>query len=68
MRLLLPTRVTAVHAPNHRFPSSVRKPYDATPLIDKLRASGARAAFRLSYLNDSLFIFRTCDSSVSPFR
>ena len=32
---------------------------DATPLIDKLRASGAQAAFPLSYLNDSLFIVRT---------
>jgi branched-chain amino acid transport system substrate-binding protein len=32
---------------------------DATPLIDKLRASGADAAFPLSYLNDSLFIIRT---------
>ena len=32
---------------------------DATPLIDKLRASGAEAAFPLSYLNDSLFIIRT---------
>ena len=31
---------------------------DATPLIDKLRASGAEAAFPLSYLNDSLFIVR----------
>jgi branched-chain amino acid transport system substrate-binding protein len=32
---------------------------DATPLIDKLRASGAEAAFPVSYLNDSLFIVRT---------
>ncbi len=32
---------------------------DAMPLIDKLRASGAQAAFPLSYLNDSLFIVRT---------
>jgi branched-chain amino acid transport system substrate-binding protein len=32
---------------------------DTTPLIDKLRASGAQAAFPLSYLNDSLFIVRT---------
>jgi branched-chain amino acid transport system substrate-binding protein len=31
---------------------------DATPLIEKLRASGAQAAFPLSYLNDSLFIVR----------
>jgi branched-chain amino acid transport system substrate-binding protein len=31
---------------------------DVTPLIDKLRASGAQAAFPLSYLNDSLFIVR----------
>jgi branched-chain amino acid transport system substrate-binding protein len=31
---------------------------DATPLIDKLRSSGAEAAFPLSYLNDSLFIVR----------
>jgi branched-chain amino acid transport system substrate-binding protein len=32
---------------------------DATPLIDKLRASGAQAVFPMSYLNDSLFIIRT---------
>src|SRR5262249_14864962 len=32
---------------------------DATPLIDKLRASGAQTVFPLSYLNDSLFIIRT---------
>jgi len=32
---------------------------DATPLIDKLRASGAQAAFPISYFNDSLFIVRT---------
>jgi branched-chain amino acid transport system substrate-binding protein len=32
---------------------------DATPLIDKLRASGAQAAFPLSYFNDSVFIVRT---------
>ena len=32
---------------------------DATPLINKLRASGAQAVFPLSYLNDSLFIIRT---------
>ena len=32
---------------------------DATPLIDKLRASGAQAVFPVSYLNDSLFIVRT---------
>ena len=31
---------------------------DAKPLIDKLQASGAQAAFPLSYLNDSLFIVR----------
>jgi branched-chain amino acid transport system substrate-binding protein len=31
---------------------------DATPLNAKLRASGAQAAFPLSYLNDSLFIVR----------
>src|SRR5215510_11505152 len=31
---------------------------DVTPLIDKLRASGAQATFPLSYLNDSLFIVR----------
>ncbi len=31
---------------------------DATPLINKLRASGAQAAFPVSYLNDSLFIIR----------
>jgi branched-chain amino acid transport system substrate-binding protein len=32
---------------------------DTAPLIDKLRASGAQAAFPLSYLNDSLFIIRS---------
>jgi branched-chain amino acid transport system substrate-binding protein len=32
---------------------------DATPLISKLRASGAQAVFPASYLNDSLFIVRT---------
>jgi branched-chain amino acid transport system substrate-binding protein len=32
---------------------------DATQLIDKLRATGAQAAFPASYLNDSLFIIRT---------
>src|SRR5262249_36484905 len=32
---------------------------NARPLIDKLRASGAQAAFPLSYFNDSLFIVRT---------
>ena len=32
---------------------------DATPLISKLRASGAQAVFPVSYLNDSLFIIRT---------
>jgi branched-chain amino acid transport system substrate-binding protein len=32
---------------------------DATPLISKLRASGAQAVFPVSYLNDSLFIVRT---------
>jgi len=31
---------------------------DTRPLIDKLHASGAQAAFPLSYLNDSLFIVR----------
>jgi ABC-type branched-subunit amino acid transport system substrate-binding protein len=31
---------------------------DATPLINKLRASGAQAVFPVSYLNDSLFIIR----------
>jgi branched-chain amino acid transport system substrate-binding protein len=31
---------------------------DATPLIDKLGASGAQAVFPMSYLNDSLFIIR----------
>ena len=31
---------------------------DAKPLIDKLQASGAQAAFPLSYFNDSLFIVR----------
>jgi branched-chain amino acid transport system substrate-binding protein len=32
---------------------------DATPLIDKLHASGAQAVFPISYFNDSLFIIRT---------
>ena len=32
---------------------------DATPLISRLRASGAQAVFPMSYLNDSLFIIRT---------
>ena len=32
---------------------------DATPLIDKLRASGAQAVFPMSYLNDSIFIIRS---------
>jgi branched-chain amino acid transport system substrate-binding protein len=32
---------------------------DVTPLIDKLRTSGAQAVFPVSYLNDSLFIIRT---------
>jgi len=32
---------------------------DATPLINKLRASGAQAVFPVSYLNDSLLIIRT---------
>src|SRR5215813_3224947 len=32
---------------------------DATPLIGKLHASRAQAAFPMSYLNDSLFIIRT---------
>jgi branched-chain amino acid transport system substrate-binding protein len=32
---------------------------DATPLIDKLRISGAQVVFPASYLNDSLFIVRT---------
>ena len=32
---------------------------DTAPLIDKLRTSGAQAAFPLSYLNDSLFIIRS---------
>jgi len=32
---------------------------DATPLINKLRASGADAVFPVSYLNDSLLIIRT---------
>jgi branched-chain amino acid transport system substrate-binding protein len=31
---------------------------DATPLINKLRASDAQAVFPMSYLNDSLFIIR----------
>src|SRR6516165_8997825 len=31
---------------------------DAKPLIDKLQASGAQAAFPVSYFNDSLFIVR----------
>jgi branched-chain amino acid transport system substrate-binding protein len=32
---------------------------DATPLINKLRASGAQAVFPVSYLNDSMLIIRT---------
>lgn len=32
---------------------------DATPLINKLRASGAEAVFPVSYLNDSLLLIRT---------
>jgi branched-chain amino acid transport system substrate-binding protein len=32
---------------------------DATPLIEKLRASGAQAVLPVSYLNDSLFLVRT---------
>ena len=32
---------------------------DATPLINKLRASGAQAVFPVSYLNDSLLIIRS---------
>jgi branched-chain amino acid transport system substrate-binding protein len=32
---------------------------DTTPLINKLRASGAQVAFPLSYLNDSLLIIRS---------
>lgn len=32
---------------------------DTTPLINKLRASGAQAVFPVSYLNDSLLIIRT---------
>jgi branched-chain amino acid transport system substrate-binding protein len=32
---------------------------DATPLINKLRTSGAQAVFPVSYLNDSLLIIRT---------
>ena len=32
---------------------------DPTPLINKLRASGANAVFPVSYLNDSLLIIRT---------
>jgi branched-chain amino acid transport system substrate-binding protein len=32
---------------------------DAAPLVDKLRASGAQAAFPVSYLNDSVFIIRS---------
>src|SRR5215213_4760899 len=32
---------------------------DATPLINKLRGSGAQAVFPVSYLNDSLLIIRT---------
>lgn len=32
---------------------------DATPLINKLRASDAQAVFPVSYLNDSLLIIRT---------
>ncbi len=32
---------------------------DTTPLINKLRASGAQAVFPVSYLNDSLLLIRT---------
>jgi branched-chain amino acid transport system substrate-binding protein len=32
---------------------------DATPLINKLRTSGAQALFPVSYLNDSMLIIRT---------
>jgi branched-chain amino acid transport system substrate-binding protein len=32
---------------------------DATPLINKLRTSGAQAVFPVSYLNDSMLIIRT---------
>jgi branched-chain amino acid transport system substrate-binding protein len=32
---------------------------DATPLIDKLRSSGAQAVYPVSYLNDSMLIIRT---------
>ena len=32
---------------------------DATPLVSKLRDSGAQAVFPVSYFNDSLFIIRT---------
>jgi branched-chain amino acid transport system substrate-binding protein len=32
---------------------------DVTPLVNKLRASGAQIAFPVSYLNDSLLIIRT---------
>lgn len=32
---------------------------DTTPLINKLRASGAKAVFPVSYLNDSLLLIRT---------
>jgi branched-chain amino acid transport system substrate-binding protein len=32
---------------------------DATPLVNKLRCSGAQAVFPVSYLNDSLIIIRT---------
>ena len=32
---------------------------DTTPLINKLRGSGAQAVFPVSYLNDSLLIIRT---------
>ena len=32
---------------------------DATPLIAKLRSSGAQTVFPVSYLNDSLLIIRT---------
>jgi branched-chain amino acid transport system substrate-binding protein len=32
---------------------------DPTPLINKLRASGAQAVFPVSYLNDSLLLIRT---------
>jgi branched-chain amino acid transport system substrate-binding protein len=39
---------------------------DAAPLINKLRASGAQAAFPVSYLNDSLLLIRAMRQQQLP--